>query len=129
MFNKWMSSILVLAALLGGANAHSGGSTSEGGGDRPIAARALELASARGCELGPAFYRMEEVPGVNRPILQRVQYVCVDGVYRRNGYVPKYPRCAEGEDRMIAERETFGNHEREVIVRYTCRGGALRRNP
>ena len=129
MFNKAFFSFLILASLVIVGRASAGGSTAEGGGDRPIGARALELAAARGCELGPAFYRMEEVMGANRPRMERVQYVCVGGVYRRNGFVPKYPRCIEGEDRLITEQETRGNHEREVAVRYTCRGGALRRNP
>lgn len=130
MFNKLIYSFVVLALLLVGSKAESGGSSSEGGGDRPIAARALELARAQGCERGPAFYRMEEIPGANRPVLRKVQYVCVSGIYRRNGYVPKYPpRCTEGEERMIIEQQDHGNHSRSVKVRYTCRSGMLRRTP
>lgn len=130
MFNKIFYIVAVFSLLLLGQRAESGGSTSEGGGDRPIGARAMELAMSQGCELGPVVYRMEEKAGSNRPVLERVQYICVDGVYRRNGYVPKYPsRCIEGENRMIGEREPYGNHDREVKVRYTCRGGVLRRNP
>lgn len=130
MCNKLIYSLVVVAALLIGANAQSGGSSSEGGGDRPISARAMQLAMAQGCEAGSYFYRMEEIVGGNRPRLEKVQYVCVDGRFRRNGFVPKYPaRCSDGEDRMIPERQTWGNHERDVMVRYTCVGGRLKRNP
>jgi hypothetical protein len=90
----------------------------------------MQLAMASRCQPGQYFYRLEEKEGANRPILERVQYICVSGVFRRNGYVPKYhPRCTEGEDRMITERQPYGNHDREVRVRYTCVGGMLKRNP
>jgi hypothetical protein len=127
MINRIVLSLLAAALAVGQAQASGVGGG--GGGDRPIGARAMQLAMATNCEPGQYFYRLEEKVGANRPILERVRYVCVNGTFRRNGFVPKYRRCIEGEDRMITERETYGNHDRDVQVRYTCVGGMLKRNP
>jgi len=128
MFNRIALFLLVAATAVGQAEASGVGGG--GGGDRPIGARAMQLAMASRCEPGQYFYRLEEKASANRPILEKVRYVCVNGVFRRNGFVPKYhPRCVEGENRLITERETYGNHDRDVQVRYTCVGGVLRRNP
>lgn len=128
MCNKLIFSFLILAGLCGSGQGIAGGSSSEGGGDRP--ARFVDLASARGCAMGPYKYIREEIDTAGGTRTQNTLYLCVDGVYRRNGYVPKYPApCEEGATRQIKEWQSYGDHDREVMVDYTCRRGVWRMDP
>ena len=119
---------LTALALLISGTAEASGVGGGGGGDRP-AARPLEFVSSGSCEKGPYMYLMEPDPSGNHNVMVRVLYVCADGIYRRNGYVPKYPRCTDGQERMNTERVPRGNHDLEVPVRYVCVSGFWRRRP
>lgn len=129
MYIKFIFTAFIFSAAYSVAAFGASGVGAGGGGDRPLGLKGVEMASAAACEHGPYVYLLEEVPGANRPVPRKVLYVCVDGIYRREGKVPRYNRCAEGESRMNAEWVTHGNHEREIKVRYTCIGGRFQRNP
>jgi hypothetical protein len=124
MINKSLLLLLATFLFIAQGPAKASGVGGGGGGDRPVT-----VAYAEACERGPYFYQMEEDDSAPRPVLRSILYICVNGIYRKNGYVPKYPRCTEGESKLLKEWQTYGNHDREVNVRYTCVNGILKRNP